>query len=248
MERICTLKYGSVIFNAQTTNSARAREVFKTDHILKLEGCKKSTSRPGQSAEVVRASALQKKKKKKNNGQATRRDEISAAEGEEHHLQFEAWETPAEEAGEEARRRGARRGAAQVPGLGGAGGRRGAVEKDGRSAVGTARHCCGREAGPACPLAAATVREADPAGAPGSGARGGGARRGADVTSPPPRPPGGREGGRSAERGSNPPQFPAATPKLRGSAARTSPDKLGFSPALAHSPPFSLLKFFPPGR
>lgn len=63
MERICTLKYGSVIFNAQTTNSARAREVFKTDHILKLEGCKKSTSRPGQSAEVVRASALQKKKK-----------------------------------------------------------------------------------------------------------------------------------------------------------------------------------------
>lgn len=91
-----------MIFNAQTTNSARAREVFKTDHILKLEGCKKSTRRPGQSGEAVRASALRKTKTK--TGQATRRDEISAAEGEEHHLQLEAWETRAEEAGEEARR------------------------------------------------------------------------------------------------------------------------------------------------
>lgn len=81
MERICTLKYGSVIFNAQTTNSARAREVFKTDHILKLEGCKKSTSRPGQSAEVVRASALQKKKKKKQRAGDTSRRNLSGRRG-----------------------------------------------------------------------------------------------------------------------------------------------------------------------
>lgn len=246
MERIYTLKYGSVIFNAQTTNSATAREVFKTDHILKLEGCKKSTSRPGQSAEAVRASALQKKKERegKNRVGDTSRRNLSGRRGRA---------SPAVRGVGNAGGggwRGSPRERCAPRGRSGAGarrrrGRRGAVEKGGRSAVGTARHRCGREAGPACPLTAATVREADPAGAPGSGARGGG--RGGALTSPP-LPRGLREGGRSAERGSNPPQFPAATPKLRGSAARTSPNKLGFSPALAYSPHFSLLKFFPPGR
>ena len=99
-------------------------------------------------------------------------------------------------------------------------GRRGAVEKGGRSAVGTARHRCGGEAGPACPLAAATVREADPAGAPGSGARGGG--RGGALTSPPlPRGlrEGEREGGAPREaaiRRSCRPQLPNSAAWLPG--------------------------------
>lgn len=99
-------------------------------------------------------------------------------------------------------------------------GRRGAVQKGGRSAVGTARHRCGREAGPACPLAAATVREADPAGAPGSGARGGG--RGGALTSPPlPRGlrEGEREGGAPREaaiRRSSRPQLPNSAARLPG--------------------------------
>ena len=245
MERIYTLKYGSVIFNAQTTNSARAREVFKTDHILKLEGCKKSTSRPGQSAEAVRASALQKKKKREK--KPGRRHVATKSQ-----RQKGKSITCSSRRGKRGRRRLARKPAEEVRAAG-------PLRCRGSAAPGeTRRGGEGRtlrrrdrktplrqEASPDCPLTAATVREADPAGAPGSPARGGG--RGGALTSPP-LPRGLREGGRSAERGSNPPQFPAATPKLRGSAARTSPNKLGFSPALAHSPPFSLLKFFPPGR
>lgn len=56
--------------------------------------------------------------------------------------------------------------------------------------------------------AAATTPEADPAGEPHL-RRGAGARRSADVTSPPPAPPGGREGATEpAVRRSSLPQLP----------------------------------------
>ena len=96
-----------MIFNRKTANSARAREVFKLDHILKLEGYK---------VQVVQASPQRLFVLPPCNnpaGDTSRR--ISAAEEEEHHLQFEAWETRPEGACEKASRRGARRGAAPAP-------------------------------------------------------------------------------------------------------------------------------------
>lgn len=83
--------------NTKTTNSAGAQEVFRIDHILKLESYK---------VQVVQAS-LQRlfmlPPCKNRAGDTSRR--ISAAEEEEHHLQFEAWETrprglPRKQAGE----------------------------------------------------------------------------------------------------------------------------------------------------
>lgn len=81
----------------------RAQEVFKIDHIQKLEGYK---------VQVVQASLqglFMLPPCKNPAGETAGR--ISAAEEEEHHLQFEAWETLPERAGKGASRRGARSGA-----------------------------------------------------------------------------------------------------------------------------------------
>lgn len=98
-----------MIFNTKTTNSVRAQEVFKIYHLQKLEGYK---------VQVIQAS-LQRlfviPPCKNRAGDTSRR--ISAAEEEEHHLQFEAWEPLPEGASKkESQRGGAPRGsrAAQV--------------------------------------------------------------------------------------------------------------------------------------
>lgn len=148
-----------MIFNTKTTNSARAQELFKIHHIQKLEGYK---------VQVVQAS-LQRlcllPPCKNPAGDTSRR--ISAAEEEEHHLQFDAWEnaaggglqerTPERCAGLrgrsgvecEERQRSAERG------------RRRTVERDTRLWVHSA---AAGEAAPAGCSLVATVGEADPAG------------------------------------------------------------------------------------
>lgn len=183
-----------MIFNTKTANSARA-QVFKIDHILKLEGYK---------VQVVQASPQRLFVLPPCNnpaGDTSRR--ISAAEEEEHHLQFEAWETRPEGGLRESQpercaprgRPGAeceeRRRSAEP-------GRRGGVERGRRFTVGTAAAAETAAAGEPAELPSPrpllsrrrTPRE-NPVQAAGLGAR-----RGADVTSPPPPPPGGREWGK----------------------------------------------------
>lgn len=149
--------------------------------------------------------------------------------------------------GKRGRRRPARKPAGEAPrgrsgaGLGGAGGTR---RGEGRTLRCRDRKTPLRQGGR--PSLSAHRRYC-PGGGPRRSTRvrgaGRGARRGADVTSR-----GLREGEERRER-----QQSAAVPgrnsQTRGSAARTSPNKLGFSPVPSrNSPHFSLLKFFPPGR
>lgn len=95
-----------MIFDTKTTNSARAQELFKIYkiyHIPKLEGYK---------VQVVQASLqglFLLPPCKHPAGDTSRRN--SAAEDEEHHLQFDAWETLREGACKKEHRGGARRGA-----------------------------------------------------------------------------------------------------------------------------------------
>lgn len=187
-------------------------EVFKTDHILKLEGCKKSTSRPGQSAEAVSGFRPAKKKKREKPGRRHVATKSQRQKGKSI--------TCSSRRGKRGRRP-ARKPAGEVRAAGaGAGaearrrrGRRGAVEKGGRSAVGTARHRCGRR--PAQPvrspplLSGRRTRQH-----PGPG-RGAGGEAGADVTSLSPRPlREGREERRERQQSATVPGRNSQTPRL----------------------------------
>lgn len=115
-----------------------------------------------------------------------------------------------------------------TPALGGAG--ETPHRGEGYAPLGTQR--CGRGGRPSPVLARSYCRGGGPRRRIPSAPRGGG--RGWALTSPP-LPHRLQEGG-SGGKGSDPPQFSAATPKLGRLAAWTCPDKLGFSSALFRSP------------
>lgn len=220
LERIWKWKYGFVIFNTKTTNSARVQEVFKIYHLQKLEGYK---------VQVFQARLQRLCLRPAKTRQATRRDEFQ--------LQKRKSITCSSRRGNRCGRGLERKKAweGSTAGLGGRSGaecerrqrwevrrRRGRTENGRRCTGGTATDA--GEPAIASQLAAATVPEAHPTreSLPRRGARGE-AGRWRHLPSPSFSK---REGGGKEAVIRRAPSRNSQTPRC---AAWACPDKLGFS-------------------